>query len=67
MPIFEYNAAQLSGKKVKGKKQADSAATLRTALEEENLYLISCKEAEEKKTKPMKAKLLAEFCRELGM
>ncbi|MEA4923092.1 MAG: type II secretion system F family protein [Eubacteriaceae bacterium] len=67
MPLYEYSAARLSGKTVRGTKQADNARALRNALGEEELFLIKCNEAAQKNNKPMKAKMLADFCRELGM
>lgn len=67
MPLYEYSAARISGKTIKGKKQADNARALRNALGEEDLYLLECREAVMKKSKPMKTKMLADFCRELGM
>lgn len=45
MPLYEYSAARVSGKTVKGKKQADTARALRNALKDEDLYLVSCKPA----------------------
>lgn len=67
MPLYEYQAARLNGKTVKGRKFADSKKDLRTKLETENVFMIDCKEAEAKKGKPIKPKMLADFCRELGM
>lgn len=67
MPLFEYDATRLNGKAVRGKKQADSALDLREKLEEENLFLIKSEESQATNKKHMGAKLLAEFCREIGM
>jgi len=67
MPKYEYSAARMNGKIVTGAKQAENAKMLRGILEDKQLYLINCKETEFIKEKPMKAMMLADFCRELGM
>ena len=68
MPSYQYKAATQNGKAVKGTAQAADPAALRTELREQGIFLISCQEAKEKQNaKKMKAKQLAEFCRELGM
>lgn len=67
MPVYEYQAAKLDGKTVKGKKSADSRSDLRAKLEKDDIFMIDCKEAAVKKQKAMKPKLLADFCRDLGM
>jgi len=68
MPEFAYSAARMNGKTVRGKMTAADPSELRRKLEDEkSLYLISSNEVEARKSKPMKAKALASFCRELGM
>lgn len=67
MVEYAYRAARINGKKVKGKKEVQSEVDLKEALESEGLYLISYEDAVVKVIRPFKPKLLAEFCRELGM
>lgn len=68
MPAYQYRAARQNGKSVKGTAQAADPAALRADLREQGIFLISCEETKDKRdTKKMKAKQLAEFCRELGM
>lgn len=66
MPLFEYEAAKLSGRSVKGKRQSQNKQELRRELEEEGLYLVTSRETKPT-SRPLKAKQLSEFCRELGM
>lgn len=68
MPSYQYRAARQNGKSVKGTAQAADPAELRADLREQGIFLISCEETKDKQTgKKLKAKQLAEFCRELGM
>lgn len=68
MPFYQYHAARMNGKKVKGTARAADQLELREQLRKEELFLVNAKEADEAKSvKPLKAIQLAEFCRELGM
>ena len=68
MPLYEYSAAKINGRSIRGKKQAGNFAELRAQLEEDGLYLVNYKEADKgEQGKQLKAKQLSEFCRELGM
>lgn len=68
MPLYQYKAAKQDGKSVKGKAQAPDPTALRTDLRKQGIYLITYEETKEKQNvKKLKAKFLAEFCRELGM
>lgn len=68
VPVYRYKAAQLDGKTLRGEMQAPSRAALQEQLQEKELYLTDCVEVEKKRAgRKLDAKLLAEYCRELGM
>lgn len=67
MPDYRYEATRLDGKKVRGSVRAADTNVLRDTLRAQGLYLVSWQEDSGKKSGyRLKARVLAEFCRELG-
>ncbi len=48
MPAYKYKAAALNGRAVSGRREAADESDLRDVLKDEQLFLISCTEANEK-------------------
>lgn len=67
MPIYNYTATNIRGKKEYGMIEASDEERLHEVLKEKGLFLLSCKEHVEKKAKPkLKVMELADFCRQIG-
>lgn len=67
MAQFRYRAQDANGKKVKGSIRASGEAEVQRLLHEQDLYLISASETRERKTtQQFKAKVLADFSRQLS-
>ena len=68
MATFKYIAKDINSKKFHGKMEANSREELVALLRSENLYLLKSQEViQENRTKKLKNKELADFCRELGV
>lgn len=67
MPNYQYTAANLDGKKVKGRLRANDTEDLRARLRADELFLTAQREVGEQRSyRRLKANQVAEFCRELG-
>lgn len=67
MKKFKYVATNLEGKRTAGQREAMDEEDLYSRLRTDNLFLVSAREVKSRlSTKRIKAKYLAEFCRELG-
>lgn len=66
MADYNYTAANIKGKTVKGTLSVTNAAQLKSALAEQKLFLLEYSEVEVAKGRRLKSNELAEFCRELG-
>ena len=67
MPKYKYKAKDENGKKITGIMQANTEGELHIRLKEEHKYLISARETNKvKRYKPLKAKQISEFSRQLG-
>ena len=67
MPVYQYRAADKGGKITEAEMNAPAEAQLSERLRGDGLFLLSCKEREEKtvsyRLRPLE---LSEFCRDLG-
>lgn len=67
MPLYEYTAADLGGKSIKGSMRVDDPTQLTVALRTNNLFLLEYHEFEEDKARfRLNIKELSDFCRQLG-
>lgn len=68
MAEFSFKAMNREGKKFRGKAAAEDEIVLHERLKEEGCYLIEAKEiCGKQRFRPLSAKNLSEFCRELGV
>ncbi|MGN1100788.1 MAG: type II secretion system F family protein [Huintestinicola sp.] len=67
MPAYKYKAAALNGKAVSGRLEAADESSLRETLRDEQLFLVSFTEINEKQSsKRLTSAELIDFCRQTG-
>ena len=67
MPKYRYTAVNDKGRTVRGVMAAKDETDLYEKLKSKENYLISAREAAERKSvRPVKMQTLSDFCRELG-
>lgn len=67
MAQFKYTAQTKEGKKISGKMTVADEAELQQRLHQEDAYLLTYKEVERnRRQKPLKTVVLADFCRQLS-
>ena len=67
MPVYEYNAVAIDGRKQSGRVEVADVARLTFALKEEGLFLTGYRERKPKQENTkLKIKEIADFCRQLA-